>query len=92
MSTASKQKVLVCTNFRVSSNHPSCGARGSEALFKTLSEVLRDMPIQIEHSPCMGLCHVGPNIRLVPKGKCFNEVSEQDLPLLIEETKAFITY
>jgi (2Fe-2S) ferredoxin len=92
MSTASEKKVLVCTNFRANPNHPSCGARDSDTLFKSLSEALQDMPILIESSPCMGLCHAGPNVRLVPSGKCFNEVSTQELTLVIEEIKSFIAY
>lgn len=92
MSTVSEKKVLVCTNFRANPNHPSCGARDSETVFKMLSQSLQDMPILTESSPCMGLCHAGPNVRLVPNGKCFNEVSAKQLKSLIKEIKAFIAY
>lgn len=92
MRTASEKKVLVCTNYRANPNHPSCGARDSDMLFKALNEALHDMPISTESSPCMGLCHDGPNVRLVPNGKCFNGVSAQELKPLIEEIKAFIAY
>ena len=92
MNTVSDKKVLVCTNFRANPNHPSCGARDSNTIFKMLSEALHDTSILTESSPCMGLCHAGPNVRLVPYGKCFNEVSVNELKPLIEEIKAFIAY
>lgn len=89
MNTASEKKVLVCTNFRANPNHPSCGARDSDKIFKALCEALHDTPVLTESSPCMGLCHVGPNVRLAPNGKYFNEVNTQELKLLIKEIKAF---
>ncbi len=90
MNTVSEKKVLVCTNIRANPNHPSCGARDSDKLFIALSEELKDTPISTEKSPCMGLCHMGPNVRLVPNGKCFNEASLEKLALITKEIKAFI--
>lgn len=90
MSTAFDKKVLVCANFRANPNHPSCGARGSDKIFTALSELLHDLPIKVEKSPCMGLCHDGPNVRLAPRGRFFNDVDMQTLELLTKEIKAFI--
>ena len=89
MSIASEKKVLVCTNSRSNPNQPSCAVRGSESVFTTLSEILKDKPISLEKSPCMGLCQVGPNVKLVPNGMFFNVVDTQKLTLIIEEIKAF---
>lgn len=92
MNTASEKKVLVCTNYRANPNNPSCGARNSEKLFLALTEATVDFPISTERSPCMGLCHAGPNVRLVPNGQYFNEVDTEKLELLTKEIKAFIGY
>ena len=92
MNAVSEKKVLVCANFRANPNHPSCGARESNKLFTALSDELKDIPISIEKSPCMGLCDIGPNVRLVPSGKCINEASLDKLVSITEEIKAFIAY
>lgn len=90
MSTPSNKKVMVCTNFRANPSHPSCGARDSDTILAALSEALFDMPINTEESPCMGLCHAGPNVRLTPSGACFHEVNAESLDVIVEEIKAFI--
>jgi (2Fe-2S) ferredoxin len=88
MSTSSDKKLRVCTNFRANPNHPSCGARGSDAILTVLTS--KKLAICIEESPCMGLCDVGPNIRLTPNGNCFNEVTIEKLDTVIKEIKSII--
>ncbi|MGJ8619125.1 MAG: (2Fe-2S) ferredoxin domain-containing protein [Methylophilaceae bacterium] len=90
MSMQSHKKVMVCTNFRANPSHPSCGARDSDTVLTALSEALLDLPIITVESPCMGLCHTGPNVRLSPNGTCFHEVNAQRLDVIIEEVKMFI--
>jgi len=88
MTTLSKKKVLVCTNFRGNPNTPSCGARGSEDVLTALSN--EQLAITIEKSPCLGFCNIGPNVRLAPNGVCFHTVSPKNMTKLIKDIKSFI--
>lgn len=60
----------LCTNFRAGNTLPSCAARGA----REVSEILetewkkRDMPLKYEAVHCLGKCHIGPTMRLVPAG------------------------
>lgn len=84
-------RLVVCTNRRLTINSPSCGARNdilAAHLERLISE--RQLPITIEYRKCLGQCDKGPNIRLVPSGKFFHNVVENDLPLIINEIKQFI--
>ena len=89
MNISSDKKILVCTNFRANPNHPSCGARGSDAVFVALSN--QSWAATVEKSPCMGMCHEGPNVRLVPNGAIFHVASEKSLEKLTEEINSFLT-
>jgi len=85
------KKILVCTNFRANPNHPSCAARGSKKLLAELTIKIQQnlLAINIEESPCLGFCQVGPNVRLVPNGPFFHAVSTEKLDDLIEAAKKF---
>lgn len=86
------QKIIACTNYRVNPNNPSCAARGSKAMIAALTQklALENIPIIVEESLCLGFCQVGPNLRLVPNGAFFHEVSDKELSLIIKETKLFL--
>ena len=60
-----------CVNHRVSGNVTSCGARGAPDLAKELQEewAKRDMKLQLKPVHCLGRCHLGPTLRLVPGGQ-----------------------
>jgi NADH:ubiquinone oxidoreductase subunit E len=85
------KKLLVCTNYRANPNNPSCAARGSKQIATELQLALEknNVSIEIELSPCMGFCKIGPNLRLVPNGEFFHEVSTKKLPKIILATKKF---
>jgi NADH:ubiquinone oxidoreductase subunit E len=85
------KKILVCTNFRANPNHPSCAARGSKKLLTELTIQIQQnsLAINIEESPCLGFCQVGPNVRLVPNGPFFHAVSTEKIDDLIEAAKKF---
>lgn len=59
-----------CINRRAGDLVPSCGARGSEALIARLETALEEagVPLAVETVHCMGKCHLGPTLRLVPAG------------------------
>lgn len=85
------KKILVCTNFRANPNNPSCAARDSQLVLDTLKTELtkNNIVIEIEASPCMGYCDVGPNLRLAPNGEFFHGVSDINLDKLIQAAKKF---
>ena len=82
-----RKQLLVCTNYRANPNKPSCAARGSKQVIEELQK--SNIAIEIEESPCMGFCNIGPNLRLVPNGEFFHEVSAKKLPEIIQAAKKF---
>ena len=60
----------LCTNFRAGFTLPSCGARGADEVNEEIARQWpeRSMPFVFETVHCMGKCHIGPTLRLVPAG------------------------
>ena len=85
------KKIFVCTNFRANPNNPSCAARDSQLVLGALKTELanKNIAIEIEESPCMGYCDIGPNVRLAPSGVFFHGVSAINLSKLIKAAKKF---
>ena len=86
------KKLLVCTNFRANPNQPSCAARGSKEIASQLMQQLqqKNVSIEIEEIQCMGYCNTGPNVRLIPNGGYFHEVSATKFAEIIKATKVFL--
>ena len=86
------KKILICTHLRANPNNPSCAARGSKQVITALKHALaeKNMPVKIEESPCLGFCEIGPNLRLMPSGEFFHDVSDKDLSAIIKSTKKFL--
>lgn len=86
-----KKSVLVCVNQRKSPNQPSCAGRGSEQIAKFLEDEVsvKGLNIQVERIHCLGACAFGPNIKLVPNGAFFKEVSAQNLNEVISDIQQF---
>lgn len=84
-------KILVCTNFRANPNNPSCAAQGSKEILIELTQQLqpKNASIEVEASPCMGFCDIGPNMHLVPSGPFFHSVTAKNLNKVIKKTKQF---
>lgn len=79
-------QIAMCINLRIGNMIPSCGARGSRAVFAKL-KALSDqnlLPCELEAQHCMGHCHEGPTIRLFPSG-------DWVLGVKPEETDEFVT-
>lgn len=87
------KKLLVCTNYRANPNNPSCAARGSETLLAALTQQFQqnNLLIEIDKSPCLGFCQVGPNARLIPNGPFFHRISISHLSPIIQAAKKFTT-
>ena len=60
----------LCINHRAGDVIPSCGASGSHALKIALEDAFknRDTNFTFETSHCLGFCHMGPTLRLIPAG------------------------
>ena len=73
-----------CVNFRAGGVIPSCKARGAEELHTALEAALQEagVPLPLEKVHCMGRCHLGPTLRLVPAGPYFLELTPEDAPRL----------
>jgi (2Fe-2S) ferredoxin len=87
-----QKKLFVCTNHRFNPDKPSCGARGSKALIAQLNSVFKAQSIflSIEEAPCLGLCQLGPNVRLIPNGEIFNHVSSNTIQDIVNSAKEFL--
>lgn len=83
-------RLRVCTNFRAGDILPSCGARGSKDLARALREEIEKHGdfIRLETVHCMGRCHIGPTVKLLPRGPFLQQVAPEDAPRLIELLKA----
>lgn len=87
-----QKKLFVCTNHRFNPDKPSCGAKGSKALIANLHAafIAHSISLSIEEAPCLGLCQLGPNVRLIPNGEIFNHVSSNTIPNIVNATKEFL--
>jgi (2Fe-2S) ferredoxin len=63
-------RLKVCVNFRAGDVLPSCGAKGSRELAQSLKEEIakRGDFISLETVHCLGKCHIGPTLKLLPSG------------------------
>lgn len=86
------KKLFVCTNYRGNPNAPSCAARGSKSILSALLQHCEhnNLALQIEESPCLGYCQIGPNAHLVPNGEFFHGISQEDLSPIIAAAVAWI--
>jgi NADH:ubiquinone oxidoreductase subunit E len=86
------KRLLVCTNYRANPNNPSCATRGSKEILTALTLQLQSkkVSIEVEEIQCMGYCNVGPNVRLIPSGEIFHEVSAKRFGAIIKATKQFL--
>jgi NADH:ubiquinone oxidoreductase subunit E len=87
--TKSQPQLLVCTQKRSAHNPLCCANSGSEALLVELKRVASEhnLNIDILETKCMQLCEEGPNIRLNPVGKVWNQVSNHTIPEIMEACK-----
>lgn len=79
--------LLVCTHQRTNPAQPHCGARG-RALATALKAELARHPacgITLELTGCLGYCALGPNLKIVPRGRYVHGVTPDMAPALIGE-------
>ncbi len=77
---------MACVNFRAGNRMTSCGARGGWEMVTALEEgiVERGLDWRVEKAHCMGKCHLGPTMRLLPNGPYIMGVQESDLNSVLD--------
>jgi (2Fe-2S) ferredoxin len=81
----SKVTLLVCTNYRHSLNHPSCGARGGEKLLQQLRIATVGYDVKVEVSCCFGHCVDGAVVKAAPNGSFYHYATELDIPKIVSD-------
>lgn len=73
-------RLRVCVNFRAGEILPSCGARDSRRLPELLRRELADAGVEMRIEPvhCLGRCHLGPALKLLPRGPFLLGVTPDD--------------
>lgn len=79
-------RLRLCINLRAGDILPSCGARGSRDLAKKLENALaeRNLPYELETVHCMGKCHIGPALQLMPRGPILVGLDPEDLDVFLD--------
>lgn len=75
-----------CVNFRAGNRVTSCGAKGSREMVAALEAGIasRGLSWQIEKVHCMGKCHLGPTMRILPNGSFITGAQEADVPRILD--------
>lgn len=83
-------RIRLCTNLRAGDLLPSCGASGSKELARALRAEIekRGNFANLETVHCLGKCHVGPTIKLLPGGPFLQRATAEDAPRLAELLEA----
>jgi len=87
-----EKRILICTNRRLTEHSPSCGGAGAEQLVDELERLLaeRGLQVNIERAPCLGRCAEGPNLRFIPGGEFYHQLTPERLPEVLGRLEAFI--
>ena len=81
-------RLKVCVNFRAGDVLPSCGAKGSRELAQSLKEEIakRGDFISLETVHCLGKCHIGPTLKLLPSGPFLQGAQAADAACIADLT------
>ncbi|MDF1750067.1 MAG: (2Fe-2S) ferredoxin domain-containing protein [Alphaproteobacteria bacterium] len=73
-------RIKICVNYRAGDLLPSCGANDSRELAAALKEEIakRDDFITLEPVHCLGKCHIGPTLKLLPSGPFLQGAKVED--------------
>ena len=85
-----KPWLRACINFRAGKRLPSCGGVGSREMVASLIDAVEKAGIEwrIEAVHCMGQCHAGPTMRILPNGPYIMGVQESDVPDVVQKLRA----
>jgi len=79
------KSIIICTNYRLNPNQPSCAAQGSLDILTALQQAIAEQQLSchIETFQCLSRCHEGPALRLLPGGRFFTQVTIADIPQIL---------
>jgi (2Fe-2S) ferredoxin len=80
-----RKLILVCTNAR-EDDSVCCARRGGSDLHAKIKEAVKaaTSDVRVSRSGCLDNCHTGPTVVIMPDNKWFGEVTEADIPLIVE--------
>ena len=80
-----RKLVLVCTNSRPDGSN-CCALRGSETLFEKLKGAVKAqfVDVRVVRSSCLNNCETGASVVIMPDNVWLGEVTEGDIPELLE--------
>ena len=86
----SRPWLRACINFRSGKRLPSCGCVGSREMVASLINAIEEADIdwRVEAVHCMGKCHAGPTMRILPNGPYIMGVQESDVPDVVQKLKS----
>ncbi|MBV5261178.1 (2Fe-2S) ferredoxin domain-containing protein [Synechococcus moorigangaii CMS01] len=67
------RQILIC-------HHHTCRERGSTAVLRAFQQHHFTFPVEVLPSPCLGQCHLGVTVRLVPAEIWYCHVTPADVP------------
>jgi (2Fe-2S) ferredoxin len=78
-------KLFVCIQKRYAPNPHSCGNGGALLIAAKLEQELAKagLNVVVERMGCQGACLLGPNVQLLPEGKCWHGVSEDNVAQIV---------
>jgi len=69
-------------------NDSDCTAKGSQQLYDSLKQLVKDRnlkaEVKVSKSTCLDDCEIGPNVLVYPKGIIYNNVNTEKLETIID--------
>ena len=90
MADARHTTVMICINYRANNLVDSCGRRGSADVADALEAGIRERALSYDlvRTHCMGKCHIGPTVRIVPGGPVVMGAATADVPHILDRLAA----
>ncbi len=84
------ERLRACVNFRAGDLLPSCGTVKAKELAAALEQAIeqRNLPLKFEKVHCMGRCHLGPTLKLLPGGPFLLGAQPEDVDRLLDMLEA----
>lgn len=90
MADARHSTLMICINYRANDLVASCGRRESAEIADALESGIKDRALAYDlvRTHCMGKCHIGPTMRIVPGGPFVMGAAASDVPHILDRLAA----